>query len=361
MMKPGVKSDDEAKQPLLDSASVHSDGKREHSVRSDDEAKQSLMMADESTPAAAQATSFSVNEFWSSKQSWSLEFRENMGLALRGGAMCLVIGIPFMLSPDNDILPQFWNDLRRQGLINTFAVVMFVFTLYKSVGETISFAWQGMAGTFVCSALIWFMFQIFPGGVKPDAPPHYFWCGVVIGLAFTFLMLGLNVSLLAQIFGLANYAYFHMSFMLGQSNGFSSGWQINTKGAAVSNVMVSLLGVTLAIIASLLPTPILLIWRARTGAEVLITETCNLWSRAVKVFLSEGNEEYEKDTLSKSRDGLQGSLGALNYSIENAWWECMGMGSWQRTRKALSAFSGHLAENHDHLPSILYACKHNDE
>jgi len=330
------------------------------SINSDDEVKSSLLMADESTPVKAQETSSHVSDYWLSKKGMSSQFRDNMGLALRGGFMCLLIGVPFMLSTDNHILPEFWNDLRRQGLINTFAVVMFIFTLYKSVGETISFAWQGMAGTFVCSALIWLQFQIFPGGVKPDAPPHYFWCGVVIGLAFTFLMLGLNVSILAQIFGLANYAYFHMSFMLGQSNGFSSGWQINTKGAAVSNVMVSLLGVTLAIIASLLPTPILLIWKARTGAEVLITETCNLWSRAVKVFLSEGNEEYEKDTLSKSRDGLQGSLGALSYAIENSWWECFGMGSWQRTRKTLSAFHGHLAENHDHLPSILYACKHND-
>jgi hypothetical protein len=124
--------------------------------------------------------------------------------------------------------------------------------------------------------------------------------------------------------------------------------------------MVSFLGVSLAIIASLLPTPILLIWKARTGAEVLITETCNLWSRSVKVFLSEGNEEYEKDTLAKSRDGLQGSMGALAYSVENAWWECLGMGPWQRTRRTLSTFHQRLAENHDRLPSILYACKHND-
>merc|ERR1719174_3153018 len=291
------------------------DAQKDQAVKSDDEVNEPLLSADESTPAAAEATASNVNRFWLSKQSMSLEFRDNMGLALRGGVMCLVIGVPFMLSPDNHILPEFWNDLRRQGLVNTFAVVMFIFTLYKSVGETICFAWQGMIGTFVCSAVIWLQFQIFPGGVKPDAPPHYFWCGVVIGLAFTFLMLGLNVSLLAQIFGLANFAYFHMSFMLGQSDGFSSGWQVKTTGLAVSNVMVSLLGVSLAVLASLFPTPILLIWKARTGAEVLVTETCNLWGRAVKVFLSEGNEEYEKDTLAKSREALQGGMGALGYSI----------------------------------------------
>merc|ERR1719311_298754 len=205
--------------------------------------------------------------------------------------MCLAIGIPFMLSPDNQILPEFWNELRRKGLINTTAVVLFVFTLYKSVGETVCFAWQGMIGTFACTLLIWLMFQIFPGGVTPDAPPHYFWCGVALGLTFTIAMLGLNVSLLAQVFALSNFAYFYMSFMLGQSDGFSSGWEINTKGLAVSNLLVSLVGVTLAIVASLLPSPILLIRKAQTSAEALTSDTLNLWSHAVKVFLSEGNQE----------------------------------------------------------------------
>merc|ERR1719502_2263186 len=36
------------------------------------------------------------------------------------------------------------------------------------------------------------------------------------------------------------------------------------------------------------------------------------------------------------------------------------MGPWQRTRKTLFTFARHLAENHDRLPSVIYACKHND-
>merc|ERR1719502_2386934 len=36
------------------------------------------------------------------------------------------------------------------------------------------------------------------------------------------------------------------------------------------------------------------------------------------------------------------------------------MGPWQRTRKTLSVFHGRLAENHGRLPSVIYACKHND-
>jgi len=337
------------------------DSEKSHSIHSDEEVKQSLLMVDETTVAAAQATLDSVNEYWETKKSVvSTEFRDNMGLALRGGIMCLAIGIPFMLGPDNHVLPDFWNGLRRNGLINTFSVVMFVFTLYKSVGETVCFAWQGMIGTIVCSLVVWLMFQIFPGGATPEAP-HHFWCGLVIGLAFTVLMLGLNISLLAQIFGLSNFAFFFMEFMLGHSGGFNSGWQIDTEGSAVSMVVVSQLGVTFAIIASLLPWPLLLIRKARTETEVLTTDTLNLWRRAVQVFLAEAEEDDEKEGLAKARDGLQASVASLGYDIENAWWECFGLGPWQRSRTAMATCRRYIIENHDRLPSVLFAVEHNDQ
>merc|ERR1719213_785911 len=218
-----------------------------------------------------------------------------------------------------------------------------------------------MIGTFFCSLTIWLMFQISPGGVTPEAPPHYFWCSVAIGLAFTIFMLGLNVSLLAQIFGLSNFAFFYMSFMLGHSDGFSSGWEIDTKGAAVSMVMVSSVGVSLAIVASLLPWPLLMIRKAQTGAEVLTSETLMLWSRAVKVFLSEGNMDYEKDGMASTQSHLQVNAGTLGYAIENSWWECFGLGSWQRSRAALATYRLRMLENHDRMPSVLFAIEHNDQ
>merc|ERR1719375_737139 len=152
-----------------------------------------------------------------------------------------------------------------------------------------------------------------------------------------------------------------MAFMLGHSAGFSSGWKVDTKGAAVSTVMVSLVGVILAIIASLLPWPLLLIRKAQTGTEALTSDTLNLWSRAVKVFLSESNQEYEMDGMATSRGNLQTSAAALGYAIDNAWWECLGLGPWQRSRAALATYRRHILENHDRLPSVLYACTHNDQ
>ena len=47
--------------------------------------------------------------------------------------MFSAFGLP--IHADNDILPDFWNDFWRQGLVNTFAVVMLFVALYNRMGE----------------------------------------------------------------------------------------------------------------------------------------------------------------------------------------------------------------------------------
>jgi len=332
-------------------ASVHS-----ASVNSNDEVRQSLLNADETTPLEAQKISVGINDFWTRPKT--KEFRDNMGLAVRGGAFILFLGLPFMVPPS--YLPWAFAELRRQEIITQVSIVMFIYTLYKTVGETVAFAWQGMAGTFACSLTVYLMFQLMPGGVTPDAPPHHYWCGIAVGLAFTLLTLGLNVSVLAQIFALSNFVFIYMSFMTGDHTGFSSNWEVNTKGAAVSNVLVSFAGVMFAILGSLLPWPILAIWKAREGAQHLTADSCAMWERAVKNFCAESTQAYEIDALGRKRDDLQAGLINLSCAIQNAWWECFGMGSWQRSRLTLTAYARKMAEDHDRLPSLLFACEHND-
>merc|ERR1719230_418760 len=65
--------------------------------------------------------------------------------------------------------------------------------------------------------------------------------------------------------------------------------------------------------------------------------------------------------MATSRGNLQSSVGALGYAIDNAWWECLGLGSWQRSRAAMAAYRRHILDNHDRLPSVLFACAHNDQ
>ena len=47
-----------------------------------------------------------------------------MRIALRDGVMCFIFRTPFMLKPDKENFLKLWSDLRRQDLINTFAVVI---------------------------------------------------------------------------------------------------------------------------------------------------------------------------------------------------------------------------------------------
>ena len=114
------------------------------------------------------------------------------------------------------------------------------------------------------------------------------------------------------------FAYFYMSLMLGHAAGHNSGGEINTRGGGGTNVMMSFLGATLVIGAPRLPWPILLMRKAVAGAEALSSEPLSLWSRAVEVVLTEGQQEREKDEVSASWGGPQAEADILGHAIENA-------------------------------------------
>merc|ERR1719473_2242716 len=65
--------------------------------------------------------------------------------------------------------------------------------------------------------------------------------------------------------------------------------------------------------------------------------------------------------MASTRSHLQVNAGTLGYAIENSWWECFGLGSWQRSRAALATYRLRMLENHDRMPSVLFAIEHNDQ
>merc|ERR1719420_727201 len=86
------------------------------------------------------------------------EFAHDFQLALRGAVFALITALPFFF-------PQL-AFLHETGRYGASALVMFVFTLYKSVGETVNFAFVGMVGTLLSVLNVWVLFGIFPGGVS---------------------------------------------------------------------------------------------------------------------------------------------------------------------------------------------------
>merc|ERR1719238_2455184 len=62
------------------------------------------------------------------------KFADNYELSVRGTVGVLILSIPFLFPA--------YGDLVRSGYYTSTAVMLFVFTLYKTVGDTVYLAWE---------------------------------------------------------------------------------------------------------------------------------------------------------------------------------------------------------------------------
>ena len=108
----------------------------------------------------------------------NLSFGEDLQLAFRAAAFIIVCALPF-LAP-REFCPICYEVVRTK-FYNSASVVYFVFTLYKTTGDTIYFACGGLTGTVIAVLNIWLMMGFFPGGYQPGTPnaDMVFWAGNV--------------------------------------------------------------------------------------------------------------------------------------------------------------------------------------
>merc|ERR1719310_778953 len=101
--------------------------------------------------------------------------------------------------------------MKEMGIVSTFVIMMLVFTLYKTVGETLYYAWCGIFGTLLTTIAIWFMFGVYPDGYTGhSSSPAIF--GITLGFFFYFFLLFLNFDMNTRIFALSNFCWFLMAF-----------------------------------------------------------------------------------------------------------------------------------------------------
>ena len=133
-------------------------------------------------------------------------FGDDLELAFRASFFVWVCGVPFML-------PAWVCPICQEAIATKFvssgSVVYFMFTLYKTTGDTINFGIGGFLGTCIAVFNIWCMMGFMPGGYPgPDSPDQWIWyAGMAWGGMYVFMLLWLNFDGNTQVFGLATYVW----------------------------------------------------------------------------------------------------------------------------------------------------------
>lgn len=287
-------------------------------------------------------------------------FGDDLELAFRASFFVWVCGVPFML-------PQWVCPICAEAIATKFissgSVVYFMFTLYKTTGDTIDFAIGGFLGTIIAVFNIWCMMGFMPGGYHgPDSPDQWIWyVGIAWGCTLVFLLLWLNLSPNTQVFGMATYVWYWMAFLnYNVATGFSHSFTINYKGAAVRELCIAASGITVALIAGFVPYPMFAMKRAQKTGKTLAFQLHSTWTDFADYYSGDERNPYRSAMIGKKLSVMRALVPQLQGYVASAWYECMGTGAWQRQRMMLKLLDGFMAGSFDRLCTVLNCCVDED-
>jgi len=300
----------------------------------------------------------SYDRFW--MKHINQTFGDDLELAFRASFFVWVCGVPFML-------PAWVCPICQEAIATKFvssgSVVYFMFTLYKTTGDTINFGIGGFLGTVIAVFNIWCMMGFMPGGYPgPDSPDQWIWyAGMAWGGAYVFMLLWLNFDGNTQVFGLATYVWYWMAFInYHVATGFSHSFTINYKGAAVRELCIAASGITIAIFAGFVPYPMFAMKRAQRTGKTLCFQLHSTWTDFTDYYAGEERNPYRSALISKKLNVMKNLVPTLQGYIGSSYYECFGFGSWQRQRMMLKQLDSFMAESFNRLCTVLNCCVNED-
>merc|ERR1719329_164479 len=247
----------------------------------------------------------------------------------------------------------------RTRFYNSASVVYFCFTLYKTTGDTIYFAYGGLMGTVIAVINIWALMGFFPGGYVPGQPnaEAIFWMINVWGALYVFFMLYLNLDGNTRVFGLTTFVWYWMAALNHHVvTGFAHNFEIKLNGGAMGELCCAASGCCIAIVASCLPTPLLATYKMNDTGKFLVRKLHSVWGDFIEYYTGEEKNPYSQNVLGKDLASLQSAAGTLSPFITSAYYECMGMGAPHRRRMMMKVLDSYLSECFNRLSCVLSAC-----
>merc|ERR1719329_420747 len=247
----------------------------------------------------------------------------------------------------------------RTRFYNSASVVYFCFTLYKTTGDTIYFAYGGLMGTVIAVINIWALMGFFPGGYVPGQPnaEAIFWMINVWGALYVFFMLYLNLDGNTRVFGLTTFVWYWMAALNHHVvTGFAHNFEIKLNGGAMGELCCAASGCCIAIVASCLPTPLLATYKMNDTGKFLVRKLHSVWTDFIDYYSGEEKNPYSQNVLGKDLASLQSGAGALAPFIKASFYECMGMGAGHRRRLMMRLLDNYLSECFNRLSCVLSAC-----
>jgi len=232
------------------------------------------------------------------------------------------------------------------------------FSLLTNTGKTVQTTLQGLIGTFIATANVYILYEIFPHGslmVCPDGAdkcdasamvykdPNYIPAAAWLEAALFALFWILSKAPVNMVMFLVSYHVFFMSNFLnptftGLGGAIPMGigdlyWDSMT---TIIN-MTSLLGGFLAILATLIPKPLLNTLSLQDNAIIAVQGMTTAWEDGIEYFcgLSKSAKRF---SISSKMDAIKGAFDRTEENINGAWFEHFDIGHFGVARELFRLF-----------------------
>eukprot|EP00928_Gymnodinium_smaydae_P014266 TRINITY_DN15199_c0_g1_i2.p1 TRINITY_DN15199_c0_g1~~TRINITY_DN15199_c0_g1_i2.p1 ORF type:complete len:893 (-),score=191.68 TRINITY_DN15199_c0_g1_i2:85-2763(-) len=272
-----------------------------------------------------------------SQRSEKSEFGLNLSLAFKGAACIVLANLPTLLWPLREDIPKHRKPLT--GMISLYIA----FTLWKTLGETIAFALQGLIGTLLASANVLLVLVTVGATPSTSSGQALVWAAFVLP---TLLFLFLNFDNNTRQLGLSTHVLLMMVVMS------PDGLDLDD---VTEHLYVVAVGTALAVLTALVPPPPIMprhdpgrgvraaLRYAEEELDEITESIAELFMDVVQAFKA-SNESMEAEGFIAQANQLHATLDGLGTIIDAAWFEggCFHTGALRR-RFSLCGRRAHLS------------------
>jgi len=222
-------------------------------------------------------------------------------------------------------------------------VVQFCFfSVFANTGTTVQLTLQGLSGTFIATINVFLLYELYPLGAKdPNFNPAVAWADA-IGFALLWLI---STAPKNMVMFCLSYHWLFMCTFMDPNAGNVTGeigmgfmdlyWDSQT---TIIN-LTSVLGGILAILATLIPRPLLNTTKLTENCTIAAEGLEEAWTEALDYFF--GNAMTSKKFQVASRmDAIKGAFDRVEESLNGAWFEHFDAGQKGVARELFRLFNG---------------------
>jgi len=260
------------------------------------------------------------------------------------------MAMPFIMPPGSF---ERVDRLQAKGYFSRSTVLMFLFIVDHTLGQTMSNAISGLTGALLSVLNAALMHGVIPGGISESTPWFVSFAVSAHCVLFVWLVLWLNFGMNARIFCLSTFAFHWMEFMNPAVTDCVGTQLCSLKVGELVSVAIAC-GV--ALLCNILPTPSLAVWKARTKARETTQCLVNVWMDAAASLCGSSRADYRQEQMVADLKKMKAALETLDGYMLHSYYEFGLIRSVRNIREFLSRLKRTLNESTDRLLCTWNTC-----